>query len=366
MSLKRGLFINNKKAKDSIYESGFMVYQCLRLSSIYKLDYQEIDIEERKIKTGYDFYFFNYHPITMGWLQTRNLKKELGFVITMILEVAPGDPFVLCPDNDFDLYCVLDPTIKPRKNLFPFPRPLERIKIPHQIRENVIPIIGSFGFATRGKGFQHVVEAVNKEFDKAIVRINIPFGDYVPNSKNYALSLAKLCKEKAKPGIEVIVTHDFLEKDALITWCSENSLNCFLYDRQMPGLSATTDQAIASGRPLSVANNDTFRHILKYLKPYPVFSLKASIEKSIPLVEKMKDDWSPEKFYLKFEKILQEQYCERLSIKSAGTNIYFLPLKQNDFTDKLLAKWQLFKRKLNWKTFIRIIKSIQKKHVEIN
>ena len=58
--MKRGLFVNNKKAKDSIYESGYMVYKCLVQSNQYVLDYQEVDIDDRQIKTGYDFYFFNY------------------------------------------------------------------------------------------------------------------------------------------------------------------------------------------------------------------------------------------------------------------------------------------------------------------
>jgi len=37
-------------------------------------------------------------------------------------------------------------------------------------KEKEIPVIGSFGFATKGKGFQHVVEAVNltlRIFDKS-------------------------------------------------------------------------------------------------------------------------------------------------------------------------------------------------------
>ncbi|MBL0358568.1 MAG: hypothetical protein IPP72_17655 [Chitinophagaceae bacterium] len=224
----KGLFINNKKAKDSIYESGYMVYKSLLHSELYTLDYQEIDIDNRQVKMGYDFYFFNYHPVTMKWLETRQLKKQLGFVSTMILEVAPNDPFVLCPERDFDLYCVLDPTVRTKqKNVFPFPRPLEKTDFSLPVSNNEIPVIGSFGFATRGKGFQHVVEAVNKEFEKAIVKINIPYGDFVPESEQYAKFIGDLCKQKAKPGIDVQVTHDFMSKEALIQWCGANTLNCF-------------------------------------------------------------------------------------------------------------------------------------------
>ena len=355
----RGLFVNNKRAKDSIFESGYMVYECLKISTKYYLDYCEIDLQNREIKLGYDFYFFNYHPITMGWLETRNLKKELGAVFTMILEVAPNDAFVMCPEKDFDIYCALDPTIKEKKNLYAFPRPLEKIdfSLPHV--QNEIPVIGSFGFATKGKGFQHVVEAVNKEFEKAIIKINIPYGDFVPQSENYAYFLSETCKKLAKPGIEVIVTHDFMTKEQLIKWCASNTLNCFLYDRNMPGLAATTDQAIISKRPLSVSDNDTFRHITSYLPPYPKMSLKNAIENSLSLVEKMEQDWMPEKFALKFENILLEKFKHKVAVeKSEG--LFLLSIKKHDIKSNIERKIKKYKRKFN-KISFKTIFNLNKK-----
>ncbi|WP_394767236.1 hypothetical protein [Ferruginibacter sp.] len=351
----KGLFINNKKAKDSIFESGRMVYQSLLLSNAYTLDYQEVDINDRVITTGYDFYFFNYHPATMRWLQTKKLQKQLGFVITMILEVADNDPFVMCPSKHFNFYCALDPTVTSKqKNLHAFPRPLEKIDFKLSIIDNPIPVIGSFGFATKGKGFQHVVEAVNKEFDKAIVKINIPHGDFVPESKQYACFLGELCKKKAKPGIEVQITYDFMSKEALINWCAANTLNCFLYDRNMPGLSATTDQAIVSGRPLSVSNNDTFRHITAYLPPYPIFSLKDSIQKSVPIVNKMAYDWQPKRFAGKFEGLLN-QYQPIIKLQKKSITEYILPIKEYNIFDTLNHRINKYKRKfrkLNIRTLL--------------
>ena len=341
----RGLFINNPRAQDSIYESGVMVYQCLKPSDSYSLDYLEVNSEQRAIPSGYDFYFFNYHPFTMPWLETRNLKKLLnGLVITMVLEVLPGDPFVLCPRTHFDLYCVLDPSLKIRQaNVIAFPRPLEQVTIkPHTT--NDIPVIGTFGFATRGKGFQHVVDSVNKEFEQAIVKINIPFGSFVPDSEDYSIKLSEICRNRAKPGIEVEVTHHYFTKEELIDWCRQNTLNCFLYDRNMPGLAATTDQAIVSEQPLAVSKNDTFRHILSYLPSYPQWSLRQSIEQSAPLVKKMKSDWSPENFKRKFETAL-EQFIWNQNATEGSSNI-ILPLKTSNFRTKLENKFHKLQRKL--------------------
>lgn len=339
----KGLFINNKKAKDSIHESGYMAYQCLKLSAKYDLDYIEVDEQHREIQTGYDFYFFNYHPITMRWLATDQLKGKLKNVITMILEVAPGDAFVLCPENDFDIYCALDPTIISKGNLYAFPRPLEKIDFQIPVVKNEIPVIGSFGFATTGKGFEHVVEAVNREFERALIKINIPYGDFVPDSKEYSEKLSALCKELAKPGIEVRITHDFMCKQDLIKWCAANDLNCFLYDRHMPGLAATTDQAIVSGRPLSVSDNDTFRHITVYLPPYPAFSLKDSLEKSPEIILKIHEDWCPQKFAARFGKILDENGIEE---GEQEPGVLVLPLFTAKEEKPPVSKWKKYKIKI--------------------
>lgn len=290
----------------------------------------------------------------MGWLDTKSLKRALGFVGTIILEVAPGDPFVLCPEKDFDFYCVLDPTLKSKKkNVYSFPRPLENIQFGLPEIPKDIPVIGTFGFATKGKGFQHVVEAVNKEFDNAVVKINIPYGDFVPNSKEYADFLAKLCIQKAKKGIEVIVTNDFMDKEQLIKWCASNTLNCFLYDRNMPGLSATTDQAIVAERPLAVSDNDTFRHITSYIKPYPSWSLQDSITKSILLVKQMKEEWSAENFVKKYEILLQQN--DHLINRSRNHDgIFILPVKTPSVMDMLEKRIKKYTRKLKKINFITL------------
>ena len=70
----RGIFINAQKANCSIYESGVMVYQCLKLSDKYSLDYMEIDPHNLELNK-YDFYFFNYHHSTMNFIDTKTIRQ---------------------------------------------------------------------------------------------------------------------------------------------------------------------------------------------------------------------------------------------------------------------------------------------------
>ncbi|HLO47167.1 MAG TPA: class I SAM-dependent methyltransferase [Kamptonema sp.] len=313
LSKPRGLFLNTAKANCSIYESGKMAYQCLLLSGKYELDYLEINQNAAEIPNNYEFYIFNYHHVTMGWLNTKRVSLLPGLKATLVLETLTNNPFVLCPADDFDAYLALDPTMNVAdKRVYAFPRPLEVPTLVTPYHESSIPVIGSFGFATMGKGFELVVDAVNKEFEKAIVRINIPTSTYSEDrhwtlhKKNYADYLSELCNQVAKSGVQVIITNEFLTKDQLIEWCSQNTLNCFLYNRNQPGLSATTDQAISSGRPLAISANETFRHIHRYIKPYPFQSLRDAIASSVPQVQQMQKDWHPQNFAIKFEEVLED------------------------------------------------------------
>jgi hypothetical protein len=106
-----------------------------------------------------------------------------------------------------------------------------------------------------------------------------------------------------KPNINLQITNDYMSKEELIDWCSQNTINVFLYNRNQTGMSATTDQAIASGKPILVSKNNAFRHVLQYLHPYPS-TIKEAIETTLPAVRQMQKDWSPIQFARKFENIV--------------------------------------------------------------
>lgn len=341
----KGLFINCAKAQCSIYESGKMVYGCLQNSELFLLDYIEIDAENRQISAEYDFYLFNYHLVTMSWLETNQLKTILpGVKMTIVLEVSPNDPFVYCSPKDFNAYIVLDPTLKiNQENVFAFPRPLEAAEHLPPYEQKDVPIIGSFGFATKGKGFEHVVDAVNREFERAVVRINIPFATFADETHELAKQLAEMCRNRAKSGVEVVVTHEFMSKPDLIGWCAQNTLNCFLYDRNMPGLAATTDQAISSGRPLSISKNNTFRHVQQYIKPFPYLTLRESIETTAENVREIQREWSPEKFGKRFDEVIKSL---KINSNEKSAKTIELPIKTE--AERRSLSQRIYRRLKQW------------------
>ena len=358
----KGLFINCPIAQDSIFESGKMAYDCLAGSTLFSLDYVEISRENRAVSSGYDFYLFNYHFATMDWLDVKSVKELLpGLRMTIVLEISPNDPFVHCPSDAFDAYVVLDPTLKgDERKTFAFPRPLEVFGGDEIYQPEETPVIGSFGLATPGKGFETIIEAVNREFDRAIVKMNLPYATYVAESAEFAQKLTANCRRKAKRGIEVVITHDFMTKPELIKWCAANTINCFFYDRNLPGLAAATDQAISSGRPLLITKNNTFRHIQSYIKPFPYQTIRQAMLTTPNQVRQIQHDWSPVQFRRRFETVLGKfEFAERTAADQTF-ELKILPAKKDGSLQKVKDAMGLRTRIWNWRNGYGFSRSINK------
>ena len=147
--------------------------------------------------------------------------------------------------------------------------------------------------------------------------------------------LKKQIRNVAHRGIEVQITEDYMSKQELVNWCSQNTMNVFLYDRDLPGLAATTDQCITSGRPLAVSDNETFRHVLEYVGPYPYWNLKKSLECGWPGT--MKHYWTPSFFKKHFEQLLDEQL--KAPKFAGGVMLSALPTWKQVYTKLTIAAY---------------------------
>jgi len=318
----RFLFLNTRAANCSIYKSGVQIFQALEGSEHWDLDYVEIPnfdvtalyqgriVIDEVEHAAYDAYIFNYHDITMRG--TENILSEHfhrldGVKYGIILEMEPGNPYSRLFSDDFDGYLVMDPTYVSNHDRFhAFPRPIPPAQVDAYV-ESDVPVIGSFGFATQDKYFDRIVEAAAKELNQARIKINIPRATYADPQDTMYDMIRQQCLAHARPGIEVEFTREFFDDAELIRWCSRNTLNMFMYDRHMPGLAAVTDQAIASGRPLLVSRNETFRHIHQYCRAYPDRSITGAIVQHGEVVKKMQHDWSWASCQQRLQEILFEE-----------------------------------------------------------
>lgn len=298
----KGIFLNSKKAACSIWESGKMAYDVLSKSDNYALEYSEATT----IGNDYDFYVYNQHNAVNNWMNETIFKSLKNPVFCLVTEVSHNDYSIGSIPQHFNHYMVIDPTIHETYRIHAFPRPLEEFPVSEYVDAGY-PVIGSFGFATPDKDWHKIVIGVQNEFDNAVIRFNIPQATYVHEHSYAVQKVQSLCQRQiTKAGILLSITTDYMDKAQLIKWCSENTLNCFMYHRSHShptGLAAVVDQAISSKRPLLVSSDPTFRHVHKYIKPYPELSFKGAIENG-DIVEKIFTEWSSKHFIKKFENIL--------------------------------------------------------------
>ena len=305
----KGVFYNSTPAACSIYETGKMCYNALKTSTKYALEYTEATTFD--CKAPVDFAIFNHHVTTCNWMCKETFNGYKGKLFCIVTEVtfAAGNPIGLSP-NYFHHYIVLDPTIPETAKIHAFPRPLQSFAVATEFKDPGYPVIGSFGFPHGGKDWHLIVEAVQKEYDTALIKFHIPVATYL--TLPLSLSLIEEIKAKCKavlrkPGVKLEITSTYMNDVELVRWCGQNTINCFFYCREhvsRAGLSATVDQALASKRPLLTTQDRTFRHVLTKLKPYPKTSIAEAIATTKPIVEDICRAWSTPNFVAKFESLL--------------------------------------------------------------
>ena len=88
--------------------------------------------------------------------------------------------------------------------------------------------IGSFGFATNGKGFTNIIEKVQEEFGNAIINLNISFAKFGDENGENAREIVQIAQKKIKKkGINLNISHDHLTTEEILKFLSKNNLMFF-------------------------------------------------------------------------------------------------------------------------------------------
>ncbi|HUN01695.1 MAG TPA: hypothetical protein PLS00_02470 [Niabella sp.] len=295
---------------------------------------------------------YNYHFSTLPWLtqkiihtKYKSLNRHISIPQIGIMHEVTQSKADNANNMLFDYHIAPDPTLLLKNPIvFKTGRLIPEYNNPFPALD--VPVIGSFGFATPNKGFEEIVVAVQKEFDIATIRFNIPAADFGDSDGNHAMELAKKCRQIIKkPGIVLKVTHDFLEQKDILDFLAQNSINVFLYqDKTNRGISSTPDYALAVNRPIGVSDSIMFRH-LHTVSPSIVYgqsTLKQIIENGITPLKKIQRDWSRITLVWEYERIIkailkgEEQKKQKKENKSwslAKKRIRnFLGLQQKKFT----------------------------------
>lgn len=302
------LFVNQPHSQCGVYEFGSLTYKILSSfndsDKQYAFEYAEPknSIELYAKKNDCKAIIFNYHPMTMSWLN-EHVVKDVNLPCALMMHDTRtifGNSVVLHPDPCYTShgvdYKVGRPILKP-------------LELKPKVLENTI---GTFGFGTSYKGFNEVIAKVNEEFDEATIRIRLPLNTIIDASGFHSFSTRKNLESiKIKPGIKLVFEHNYLNHEDLLRWLSENTVNVFMYrnsGRTGDVCSSVIDWAIAARRPLAVSNDIMFHHV-HVAEPSICLcnnSLKTIIQNGTTPLEPLYQAWTWENLYLDYERMLDE------------------------------------------------------------
>jgi hypothetical protein len=309
------LFLNHKIQNCGVYQYGKRVIDILLLDTEIQYIYAEIDCYEEYLdviskNTNITAVIYNYHVSTMSWLNPSNIQKNIKNI---------GIPHE-SPAHLFDIICNIDPDECETTNCFSLPRPIfenieDIISLPtensdindfiHKYTDTDIPIFGSFGFGFDNKGFDKIIQLVNDQYDNAIIKFVIPIAHFDPEP--YRINrIRELCfKTNKKPGIMIMIFHNFLSTTDILKFLHSNTMNIFLYDTMFGrGISSTIDYALSVKKPLAISDSYMFRHIYSDEICLYKNTIQHCVINSETYLKQFLDKYSNEKLRSTFKKIL--------------------------------------------------------------
>lgn len=250
---------------------------------------------------------FNYAPSMMPWVN-RPLLAELRIpTVGIYHEITESIADSLGPEPDpFDMWICGDPTLKPRPRIHPGGRPIPLYKknLPPLPK---IPTIGMFGFGSYFKGHIRLLKMVAREFERAILRLHVPYGYPDPRFSDVPQNMINGLRNEAPKHVTIEATHDFMETPELLDWLAANTLNAFLYeDTGGRGISSAIDYALAVPRPIAITRCNMFRHIMSDDICVEKRTLREIIEAGTAPLEAFKQQNTPHKLISDYGDVLRK------------------------------------------------------------
>jgi len=297
------LFVNHKQQNCGVYEFGKRVHDLAKKSFIVSYNYIEVNSRSEFDKTlnevNPNVILYNWYPVTMPWLTEDLVSSRKSF-----------KHFFLFHDGNvrrnFDKYLFSGAIGKdinfPKDKIEILPRPLFTYDGTYSI--NDIPTIGSFGFGGWQKGFTSLVELVNKEFEEAIINIQMPFAYFGDRYGKETIKIAEECRKlNTNPKIILNIHHEFLSNDDVLKFLANNDINVFLYRAANQGLSSVIDYALSVRRPIAITNDTMFKHIFKKEISVDDRPLKDILMDGTAPLDKFYTNWNPDNFHERMDMI---------------------------------------------------------------
>ena len=260
---------------------------------------------------------YNYAPGTTPWMDVPEMRAPFPHIkhARIMHDMHQGIVNTFHPmyHQNWEYLIADDPSVVGNNNVFITNRLLPPPPTVKYVEPSK-PIIGFQGFGPAHKGIARLAHIVQSQFDEATLRLHITFG-YDEDTRNgfrgsNALVRAHEVRQIIqKPGIDVVITHDLLDTQAVVNLLAQNTINCYFYDYlDGAGLASSPDYAIACGRPIAVTRSHQMRHFWN-LTPSILIenaSIQQIIDQGTAPLEPLYKAYSKESVWQDYTRILQK------------------------------------------------------------
>jgi len=303
--MKTVLILNHEHQACGTYQFAHRIYDIV--SNRHNVHYIYYNVDSR---VGYlyllgqhtpDYVVYNWHKDRVNWLTEADMPSEIKhyFLFHDGSIFTKYDKYIFC--GEYPNY----PTSIPLEKSILLPRPILEYKDGYS--QNLVPTIGSFGFATDHKRFPELVHLVNRNFKEAHIRLHITspyFG--VTEGYNLPKITAQCYANNTNPNVKLTISSNFVDDNALLKFLAESDINVFNYAyMKNPGISSAIDYALSVRRPFAVTNNDLFRHVANEYTLLENNSMQEIIDRGIAPYEKFYEKWNPEEFRRQFDRMFE-------------------------------------------------------------
>lgn len=306
------LFLNHKIIKCGVYQYGLRLSEIIKKSKNMNFIYKEVDSIDEYISLltslqNIKCIFYNFHSVTMSWLNYNNIQKtvkNIGIMhesnfygFDLYIDIGNMNNYIPRPifENTDELLLNYEPSTLNIKQFIEY-------------TEKNSLIIGSFGFGFDNKGFDKIIRMVNEQYDNAIIIKIIMPSPHFDHPVSHFEKIKNACYSlNIKQNIKLMISRDFVETEDLLLFLKSNTINIFLYDKMYNrGLSSVIDYAISVKKPIGISDSDMFRHIYSDEICLYKKSIQYCIDNSQTYCENIYELNSNEKLINKIEEIIYQ------------------------------------------------------------
>lgn len=299
------LFVTHTERQCGVYQFGLSVHRVISKSQMYEFVYVECtnanEVDQHIAAHSPKAILYNFHPSTQPWAFQSVPQKAATGIKQIIIR---HEPTLGMPDNA-SASISQDPTFVEHDNCYCTGRAIERYT-PRSDPGRLT--IGSFGFGFGGKGFIWLAEHINREFDDAIIKYHIAYAHYGDSGGEQARSWEPQIRNViTKPGIELQMSHDFMQTPQLLDWLSGNTMNAFLYEQFYGrGISSALDFALIARKPIAITKSYQFKHVYPWVPEICIENntLAGILALGTKPIEKLCEVWSEENLIKDYERII--------------------------------------------------------------